>query len=115
MGFYGEIWWMVLIMALFQAVGMLLKSSLPRNVDLHLEVADDRLAIEANYTELQQVLLNLALNAIQAMPHGGNLSLTASHGGQRDGERGKESGLGRSGKKHFRFHGGCLGDGCPPG
>ncbi|MCK6023729.1 ATP-binding protein, partial [Klebsiella pneumoniae] len=38
-----------------------------------------------NYTELQQVMLNLALNAIQAMPNGGRLSLTASHAGHRDG------------------------------
>ncbi|MNM37582.1 Wide host range VirA protein [compost metagenome] len=62
---------------LFQAVGMLLKSSLPRDVELHLEVSDDRMMVDANYTELQQVLLNLALNAIQAMPDGGKLSLVA--------------------------------------
>ena len=72
----------IVLQRLFQAVGMLLKSSLPRNVDLHLEVSDDRMAIEANYTELQQVLLNLALNAIQAMPDGGRLSLVAERGGQ---------------------------------
>ena len=67
----------IVLQRLFQAVGMLLKSSLPRNAELHLEVSDDRMAIEANYTELQQVLLNLALNAIQAMPDGGSLSLVA--------------------------------------
>ncbi len=67
----------IVLQRLFQAVGMLLKSSLPRNTELHLEVSDDRIAIEANYTELQQVLLNLSLNAIQAMPDGGSLSLIA--------------------------------------
>lgn len=67
----------IVLQRLFQAVGMLLKSSLPRNAELHLEVSDDRMAVEANYTELQQVLLNLALNAIQAMPDGGSLSLIA--------------------------------------
>lgn len=77
----------IVLQRLFQAVGMLLKSSLPRNVDLHLEVADDRLAIEANYTELQQVLLNLALNAIQAMPEGGRLSLIADRIGADDDEQ----------------------------
>jgi signal transduction histidine kinase len=30
-------------------------------------------------------MLNLALNAIQAMPDGGRLSLTANHAGHRDG------------------------------
>lgn len=62
---------------LFEAVGMLLKSNMPSSVELQLDVADERLALEANYTELQQVLLNLSLNAIQAMPNGGQLRLVA--------------------------------------
>jgi len=77
----------VVLQRLFQAVGMLLKSSLPANVDLHLEVRDDRLAVEGNFTELQQVLLNLALNAIQAMPEGGRLSLLAERLDTAQGER----------------------------
>jgi len=77
----------IVLQRLFQAVGMLLKSSLPGNVDLHLEVRDDRMAVEGNYTELQQVLLNLALNAIQAMPEGGRLSLLAERVATTDGER----------------------------
>lgn len=74
----------IVLQRLFQAVGMLLKSSLPSGVDLHLEVSDDRITIEANYTEVQQVLLNLALNAIQAMPEGGTLSLVAERTGDAD-------------------------------
>ncbi len=62
---------------LFQALGMLLKSNLPRNVSLQLDVRDERMAVQANYTELQQALLNLSLNAIQAMPDGGRLQLVA--------------------------------------
>lgn len=62
---------------LFEAIELLLRSTLPANVTLQLEVADPDLAVDANYTELQQVLLNLAINAIQAMPHGGRLSLRA--------------------------------------
>lgn len=67
----------ITVQRLFQAVALLLKSSLPASVELQLDVSDDRLAVEANYTELQQVLLNLSLNAIQAMPDGGRLSLKA--------------------------------------
>ncbi|MBN6152852.1 response regulator [Xanthomonas sp. AmX2] len=70
---------------LFQAVQMLLKSSLPDGVVLQVEVADGDLAIEANYTELQQCLLNLGLNAIQAMPDGGRLTLSASAATGADG------------------------------
>ncbi|KAF1014826.1 MAG: Sensor kinase CckA [Stenotrophomonas maltophilia] len=62
---------------LFAAVALLLRSNLPEAVTLQIEVADEALAVDANYTELQQVLLNLALNAIQAMPDGGCLRLQA--------------------------------------
>jgi hypothetical protein len=70
---------------LFDAVALLLRSNVPDAVRLELQVQDEGLVVDANYTELQQVMLNLAFNAIQAMPNGGRLSLTASHAGQRDG------------------------------
>ncbi|HDS1579711.1 TPA: response regulator [Stenotrophomonas maltophilia] len=70
---------------LFDAVALLLRSNVPDAVRLELQVQDEGLVVDANYTELQQVMLNLALNAIQAMPDGGRLSLIASHAGQRDG------------------------------
>lgn len=62
---------------LFHAVQLLLKGSLPADVQLELRLADPALALEANYTELQQCLLNLSLNAIHAMPSGGRLELVA--------------------------------------
>ena len=64
---------------------MLLKSSLPERVSLQVEVADAELSLEANYTELQQCLLNLGLNAIQAMPAGGALSISAASALGADG------------------------------
>lgn len=67
----------ICIAHLFEAVELLLRSNLPDKVSLHLDVADENLAVDANYTELQQVLLNLSLNAIQAMPNGGRLILRA--------------------------------------
>ncbi|MFB9026829.1 response regulator [Xanthomonas arboricola pv. pruni] len=74
----------VSIASLFQAVQMLLKSSLPDGVRLQMDTIPLDLTIEANYTELQQCLLNLGLNAIQAMPGGGMLTLSADrHDGTR--------------------------------
>ena len=67
----------ICIAHLFEAVELLLRSNLPDKVSLYLDVADENLAVDANYTELQQVLLNLSLNAIQAMPNGGRLTLRA--------------------------------------
>jgi signal transduction histidine kinase len=74
----------ICIAHLFEAVELLLRSNLPAKVSLHLDVADEGLAVDANYTELQQVLLNLSLNAIQAMPDGGRLTLRAA--ADRDGQ-----------------------------
>jgi signal transduction histidine kinase len=70
---------------LFHAVQLLLKGSLPADVQLDVRLADPALALDANYTELQQCLLNLSLNAIQAMPSGGRLELVAeeAEGGVR--------------------------------
>lgn len=70
----------VQVQHLFEAVQLLLRGTLPNHIALHMEVADEALAMDGNYTELQQVLLNLTLNAIQAMPDGGRLTLHAAPG-----------------------------------
>ncbi|KAF1696760.1 hybrid sensor histidine kinase/response regulator [Pseudoxanthomonas jiangsuensis] len=62
---------------LFHAVQLLLKGSMPRQVQLQVSLSDPELGVEGNYTEMQQCLLNLSLNAIQAMPDGGRLELSA--------------------------------------
>ncbi|MBD9368070.1 ATP-binding protein [Xanthomonas sp. XNM01] len=71
----------IALVDLFHAVELLLKGSLPRGVELELAIADQALAVEANYTELQQCLLNLCLNALHAMPDGGKLTLSADQVG----------------------------------
>lgn len=67
----------VAVASLFQAVQMLLQGSLPRGVQLQVDSVPEDLVVNANYTELQQALLNLGLNAVQAMPQGGILTLAA--------------------------------------
>jgi len=75
----------ICLVHLFEGVELLLRSNLPAKVTLHLEVADG-LAVDANYTELQKVLLNLSLNAIQAMPNGGRLTLRAAPAADTHGD-----------------------------
>lgn len=66
------------IHALFQAVQLLLQGSLPKSMTLDVQFPPDTLSVEGNYTELQQCLINLCLNGIQAMEaSGGTLSISA--------------------------------------
>jgi signal transduction histidine kinase len=66
----------VKVQALIDALSLLLQGSVPRTVTLDVDVANPQLTFEGNHTELQQCLLNLSLNAIQAMPNGGILRVT---------------------------------------
>ena len=61
--------------ALMDALGLLLKGSVPRAIRMEMAVDAPELAFAGNHTELQQCLLNLCLNAIQAMPEGGELRI----------------------------------------
>jgi signal transduction histidine kinase len=48
------------------------------NVRVVVETSDDRLAVNGDAAMLRQAILNLAMNACQAMPHGGELRLTCA-------------------------------------
>ena len=61
--------------ALLDAMALLLQGSVPRSVMLEMHADDTELTFDGNHTELQQCLLNLSLNAIQAMPEGGSLRI----------------------------------------
>ncbi len=56
----------------------LLQASLPASVRLHVDYQTDRDWISANPSQIQQLLLNLCRNAVQAMPNGGDLSVRVS-------------------------------------
>lgn len=56
----------------------LCRSAVPRQVEIHFDAqaADD--IVEVDTTQMQQVLLNLTLNAAEAMPHGGAIWISTS-------------------------------------
>jgi PAS domain S-box-containing protein len=47
-----------------------------KEIAIHMELAEDLLAVNADESQIQQVLLNLYINAADAMPNGGDLFLT---------------------------------------
>ncbi len=57
----------------------LLERTLPENIHVSLQASGHEFIVNADPTRLQQTLLNLAVNARDAMPDGGDLRITMSH------------------------------------
>ncbi len=57
----------------------LLSHTLTQSIDLGFTIPDDLKLIDGDSTELSQVVMNLALNARDAMPGGGQLEIEASN------------------------------------
>lgn len=66
---------------------VLLRAKLAQaNVDIHYTAPDRDLLVDVHKGQVQQVILNLALNSLHAMPHGGELTVScapALHEGTR--------------------------------
>jgi signal transduction histidine kinase/ActR/RegA family two-component response regulator len=60
-----------------QALGEMLARVLPAEVNLSVDASDDVGPVEIDQGHLDQILMNLAVNAIDAMPDGGRLTITA--------------------------------------
>ncbi len=59
----------------------LLRRMIPENIAIELEAASERLSVQGDAGHLQQVLLNLAINARDAMPDGGTLTFRSGECG----------------------------------
>jgi two-component system, cell cycle sensor histidine kinase and response regulator CckA len=55
----------------------LVRETLPRKIDIQTNLADDLSAVQGDLTQLHQVVLNLCVNARDAMPDGGLLTVGA--------------------------------------
>jgi CheY-like chemotaxis protein/two-component sensor histidine kinase len=57
----------------------ILRNTLPKSIELNVECSDNLHLVSGDATELSQVLMNLAINARDAMPGGGRLELRAEN------------------------------------
>lgn len=55
----------------------ILEHTVPKSIQIKTDIADDSI-IYGSYGDLQQVILNLAINAKDAMPSGGDLTITVN-------------------------------------
>jgi two-component system cell cycle sensor histidine kinase/response regulator CckA len=63
--------------ALIREVAEIAEGTFPKNIQLRLQIAPELTSFSGDSTQWHQVLLNLAVNARDAMPSGGVLSLAA--------------------------------------
>ncbi len=58
-------------------VRQIMAQTLPKSIEIVLDVESDLWTVAGDVTQLHQVLMNLGVNARDAMPHGGTLTLQA--------------------------------------
>jgi two-component system, cell cycle sensor histidine kinase and response regulator CckA len=60
---------------LIREIEQIIKQTFPKSISCHLNMPDNLWYVSGDITQLHQVLMNLVVNANDAMPDGGNLSI----------------------------------------
>ncbi|HJY30561.1 MAG TPA: PAS domain S-box protein, partial [Pyrinomonadaceae bacterium] len=64
---------------LIKEIVKILRETLPKSIEINFQVPNDLWIISADATQMHQVLMNLCVNARDAMPDGGSISIKADN------------------------------------
>jgi PAS domain S-box-containing protein len=64
---------------LIKEIVKILRETLPKSIEINFHVPNDLWIISADATQMHQVLMNLCVNARDAMPEGGSISIRAEN------------------------------------
>ncbi len=64
---------------LLQEIEQIVQQTFPKSITCQIELPENLWHISGNTTQLHQVLMNLVVNARDAMPHGGSLKITVEN------------------------------------
>lgn len=64
---------------LIKEIVKILRETLPKSIDITFQIPNDLWIISADATQMHQVLMNLCVNARDAMPEGGSISIKAAN------------------------------------
>ena len=64
---------------LIKEIVKILRETLPKSIEINFQVPNDLWIISADATQMHQVLMNLCVNARDAMPEGGSISIEAQN------------------------------------
>lgn len=64
---------------LIQEIKKIVEQTFPKSIQVHTQVPTDLWTVSGDITQLHQVLMNLCVNAHDAMPEGGTLTITAEN------------------------------------
>ncbi|MGB0582421.1 MAG: ATP-binding protein, partial [Limisphaerales bacterium] len=97
---------------LAQDIVKLARETFPKNIDVRLSLPKDLWRVKANPTKVHQVLMNLAVNARDAMPNGGTFAISADNISLSDNA--SIAGVQAESDRAVRLTVSDTGDGIPP-
>jgi PAS domain S-box-containing protein len=77
-GFKGECT-IVKVNHLIAEITQIIKQTFPKSIEFAMNIADDLWAVSGDATQLYQVLMNLVVNARDAMPAGGKITISTKN------------------------------------